>query len=71
MGGRREQRIAAMAQRRQREIDASARQRTEVIEAEGVTGVELELRRIQFVLGWIAILLAVLVVILVLGLGAG
>jgi hypothetical protein len=70
MGGRREQRIATMAQRRQRWIDTTKRERSEVVDAEGVSGVELELRRIRVVLTWIAILLASVVVIVVLGLGA-
>jgi uncharacterized membrane protein YecN with MAPEG domain len=58
-----------MAQRRQRWIDASVRQRADVMEAEGITGVELELRRIRFVLTWIAILLTLVVVVVLLGLG--
>jgi hypothetical protein len=69
MGGRREQRIASMTRRRQQWMDESMRQRAEAMEDEGVSGVELELRRIRFVLTWIAILVTLLAVVLVLGLG--
>jgi hypothetical protein len=70
MGGRREQRIASMARRRQRWMDETLRQRAEAMEDEGVSGVELELRRIRFVLSWIAVVLTAIVVVVVLGLGA-
>jgi hypothetical protein len=50
-------------------MDESMRQRAGAMEDEGVSGVELELRRIRFVLTWIAILITLLAVVLVLGLG--
>jgi hypothetical protein len=50
-------------------MDESMRQRAEAMEDEGVSGVELELRRIRFVLSWIAVLLALLCAGLVLALG--
>jgi hypothetical protein len=51
-------------------MDETLRQRAEAMEDEGVSGVELELRRIRFVLTWIAVVLTAIVVVVVLGLGA-